>query len=395
MTNYNKIIEHNRSVTDTSDLIEVTPLSIQDNAQFKDSVDSIFALSLIEVILIVLLVIDAVAKVVNHYSVLQMQDSGTNQRVVNGKVQKDAIVHPLFNSGFIQLNNQPVVSTATVTLDILLLFLLIVIFVVEFLLADDVSFLVLGIMLISRFYLRLPFTTALIIHHYKLRLARIQGGVVFKDKERDDFSTYKEKVLFIINQVRNQFSKVIYMNHPSSDLAWCAFVIENDYLQISNSISSSNSHPLTKQPTSDEKPKKKRRFSKTVSVPAGKNPFSPMENMRMNRVQKISDECASGDFSSLTHDPSTFETGFNFAESFLQNVYDACLVDKALNGNVLYFTLMYIKNKLDWKANIAGFNEEKYRNLSFLVMKSYRKNPYHNQIHAADIIQNLYFMIFS
>mmetsp|Transcript_12307 Transcript_12307/g.19090 ORF Transcript_12307/g.19090 Transcript_12307/m.19090 type:complete len:80 (+) Transcript_12307:1324-1563(+) len=79
----------------------------------------------------------------------------------------------------------------------------------------------------------------MIIHHYKLRLARLQEKLMFSNRDRNDFMTYKEKVLFIINQIRSQFRKVVYMNNPSNDLAWCAFIIENDYLQISNSISSS------------------------------------------------------------------------------------------------------------------------------------------------------------
>ena len=39
------------------------------------------------------------------------------------------------------------------------------------------------------------------------------------------------------------------MKNPTNDLAWCAFIIENDYLQISNSISTPYSINLSKQST--------------------------------------------------------------------------------------------------------------------------------------------------
>jgi hypothetical protein len=65
-------------------------------------------------------------------------------------------------------------------------------------------------------------------------------------------------------------------SQPNFDLAWCYFIIENDYLQISNSISSkpvsgSANNYLATSNTSDydsqvvEKTKNiNRRFSKTI-----------------------------------------------------------------------------------------------------------------------------------
>ena len=62
--------------------------------------------------------------------------------------------------------------------------------------------------------------------------------MIFPKTKAEDFKTYKEKVLFIITSIRKQFGKRIYKSQPNFDLAWCNFIIENDYLQISNSISS-------------------------------------------------------------------------------------------------------------------------------------------------------------
>jgi len=72
-------------------------------------------------------------------------------------------------------------------------------------------------------------------------------------------------------------------NQPNFDLAWCAFVIENDYLQISNSISSkpvlkmnkASSGELTE--VSKQIQKDNRRFSKTISVNFATNKKSPLE----------------------------------------------------------------------------------------------------------------------
>jgi hypothetical protein len=62
--------------------------------------------------------------------------------------------------------------------------------------------------------------------------------MIYPKTRPDDFKTYKEKVIFIITSIRRQFGKRIYDSQPNFDLAWCSFIIENDYLQISNSISS-------------------------------------------------------------------------------------------------------------------------------------------------------------
>ena len=114
----------------------------------------------------------------------------------------------------------------------------------------------------------------------------------------------------------------------------------------------------------------------------------------MNRVEKISIDCAEGNFQSLFHDSTQFDQSLNFNEYFQNNDFNVVFVDKAVGGNSLFFTLMYVKNKLNWKDIIPKLDETKYRNLSFLLQKAYRKNPYHNQVHAADIVQNIYFMLF-
>ena len=130
-----------------------------------------------EAFLLGVLILDAIIKVVNHKAILRLQDPDVNQRIVNGKVQKQTNVHPLFNSGFIELDNEPILSTATIVLDLILIAVMILFFVIELKIDTSISYPMIMILLTSRFYLRLPFTIALIIHQYKLRLNRIHKNL--------------------------------------------------------------------------------------------------------------------------------------------------------------------------------------------------------------------------
>jgi len=82
-----------------------------------------------------------------------------------------------------------------------------------------------------------------------------------------------------------------------------------------------------------------------------------------------------------------------FEDYFLTNEYDCYLVEKATKQNSLFFTLMYLHYKDDWKAIIPKFTETNFKNLAYSLQASYRKNHYHNSCHAADVVQNLYFMM--
>jgi hypothetical protein len=88
-----------------------------------------------------------------------------------------------------------------------------------------------------RAYFKIPFSIAIMLFIAKLKEIRHSQNAIFPKKQVEDFKSYKEKVLFIITSIRKQFGKRIYNSQPNFDLAWVTFVIENDYLQISNSIS--------------------------------------------------------------------------------------------------------------------------------------------------------------
>ena len=57
---------------------------------------------------------------------------------------------------------------------------------------------------------------------------------------------------------------------------------------------------------------------------------------------------------------------------------------------------MYCYYKFDWKSisqEGSTMSEGKFKNLAFRLQQSYRNNPYHSQVHAADVTQNLAQMI--
>jgi hypothetical protein len=60
---------------------------------------------------------------------------------------------------------------------------------------------------------------------------------------------------------------------------------------------------------------------------------------------------------------------------------------------LLYFTLVYTFNRLGWQGSIPAIDEVKYKKMAFRLQNSYRNNFYHTQIHAADVVQNLVFLI--
>lgn len=54
---------------------------------------------------------------------------------------------------------------------------------------------------------------------------------------------------------------------------------------------------------------------------------------------------------------------------------------------------MYLNYKLNWLSIIPKFTEINFKNLALGLQQAYRKNPYHNSCHAADVVQNLFFIM--
>jgi len=61
-------------------------------------------------------------------------------------------------------------------------------------------------------------------------------------------------------------------------------------------------------------------------------------------------------------------------------------VNNGVEGNSLYFTLMYALYKYDWLNTIPQLDEEIYKNLAYKLQFSYRDNHYHSQVHPAAVV---------
>ena len=110
--------------------------------------------------------------------------------------------------------------------------------------------------------------------------------------------------------------------------------------------------------------------------------------MVQKKISKLSSDCAKG----ISTDNNVKELQ-EFNDYYLQNSYDCLLVNKGVEGNSLYFTLMYTLYRYDWLTTIPQLDEEVYQNLAYKLQCSYRDNHYHSQVHAADIVQHLSYVI--
>lgn len=120
----------------------------------------------------------------------------------------------------------------------------------------------------TRVYLKLPFLFCLCQHHMHLKSLSEQK---YPKTDCKFFKSYKEKVLFVLKKIISEYGMYSDLNQAINDLNWCTFIIEHDYLQISNSISGNKPLP---QNTNDEKvsagditfKNQNRRFSKTTGA---------------------------------------------------------------------------------------------------------------------------------
>jgi hypothetical protein len=127
--------------------------------------------------------------------------------------------------------------------------------------------------IMTRVYLKLPFLFCLWNHHQQLKNLSEHK---YPKIDKKFFKSYKDKVLFVLKKIVSEYGMYSDLSQAINDLNWCTFIIENDYLQISNSISSSK--PLSAN-SNDEKvsasdidfKKNNRRFSKTTSAMLHKN----------------------------------------------------------------------------------------------------------------------------
>ena len=67
-------------------------------------------------------------------------------------------------------------------------------------------------------------------------------------------------------------------------------------------------------------------------------------------------------------------------------------LSKYSNGNELFIIMNHLYKLSDFEKNL-NLDSETYKNYFYKVNSSYRKNHFHNSIHACDVVQTAYFLI--
>ncbi len=222
-----------------------------------------------------------------------------------------------------------------------------------------------------------------------------QGVVIAPDTE-NSFRSYREKVVYILQSYSRSF------NYPP-DLQWCAHVIKHDFLQINNSISVST----LKAPDG-------RRFSKTRRNSSPKMRDRIDHRALDNWVNILLFVCPGGaevshygerasDFNLISHKalrPEVISLEIpmpdslsGFEEHLNSNNFDAHALNDTTRRNVLYFILKYMFAKYEM-ADALGIDPRNWGALAKRLQRAYRDtNPYHNYVHAADVVQCIYYFM--
>lgn len=152
---------------------------------------------------------DLIVKIVNDY---KFKSALSNS--MNGTMTDDIISHDQSLNLYLQSNirsGQAVLSTNAIFMDGVLSVIIVLFYVVQTALSTT-NYLFIGIFMMGRAYLKVPMSIALIHHHRCLEKNAGQVGAVHpKDEVVIQFSSYKEKVLYIIKKIRKQFGKQISM----------------------------------------------------------------------------------------------------------------------------------------------------------------------------------------
>eukprot|EP00347_Sterkiella_histriomuscorum_P006963 403350769 len=199
---------------------------------------------------------------------------------------------------------------------------------------------------------------------------------------KTNFKTYKEKVLYILN---NYYES---LNGPQ-ELSWCLHVIKNDFLQISNSIQSSASAGT-------------RRFSKTQKILTHDEGVestvlnnwvsSILNNYNSNQHLLSSHAMISYRKSDRFQDYPATKDIMHFESLINSNDFNAFELHSLTKNNSLYFMLQYMFQRFDFQEQLM-IDQNKYQVFSMKLQAAYRDNPYHTAVHAADVVQNVYYYL--
>jgi hypothetical protein len=127
------------------------------------------------------------------------------------------------------------INRTAVLTDIFLTAVMLILFILELAVVLESP-----VAIMTRVYLKLPFLFCVCQHHIHLKAMSEQR---YPKTDTKFFKSYKDKVLFVLKKIISEYGMYSDLNQAINDLNWCTFIIEHDYLQISNSISSNKPLP--------------------------------------------------------------------------------------------------------------------------------------------------------
>ena len=311
----------------------------------------------------------------------------SDQKILNPNVNTDiSFSHSDAGINEAFVNDKEKLSMVAVYLDMKLTLLFYVLSWCKAAYAESMGDVATACVVLTQVYIKIPFVFYLAVHLADYYQYVYNYKQIYPKNNMMEFQTYKDKVLFLIRQVIGFMGQSSTLSRQVKDLTWCTFVIENDFLQISNSISSAAQLFPSILPEEEKvvpsrvtPVKQSRRFSKTISTHFGQRNKKQIVSFKLKKISQFSSDCFQGCLK------TNIEALQDFNRYFNQEAYDAFQIDKAVNGNLLTFTMMYIYHRLNWKQELPKMNEEKYLNMAYKMQNMYRPNFYHNQVHAADV----------
>mmetsp|Transcript_12307 Transcript_12307/g.19086 ORF Transcript_12307/g.19086 Transcript_12307/m.19086 type:complete len:122 (+) Transcript_12307:904-1269(+) len=118
------------------------PSSATSYTELKSNNDLIDTMNIVELGLLFLLVADLFLKQINHLSILSIKRKTATQTLDHHDIDASENIDYLFNSGFIQLKGEPVISTSVVMMDLILLLVLTLVYLIQhvFISASDLTY---------------------------------------------------------------------------------------------------------------------------------------------------------------------------------------------------------------------------------------------------------------
>ena len=94
--------------------------------------------------------------------------------------------------------------TSTIAMDTFLSVLILAFYLYQYVLSinDELNYLHIGACMMGRSYLKFPIAIALLGHHKQLQIMQAEQNQIHPKGESVEFTSYKEKVLYIIKKIR-------------------------------------------------------------------------------------------------------------------------------------------------------------------------------------------------